>query len=111
MGVALEPIYLGEDHAVKWGDSATNGAYAVGTGFLNSATVTYALKTAAGATIATGTCSYVAASNGNYRGTIESSALTALVLGALYTLEITLVQGSLDGFRRLHLEARYRGQT
>ena len=98
------PIYIGSDHDVTY-----EGAYGGG-GYLNSATVTFALKDSAGTTVSggTGTLSYVAASSGNYAGVIQSSVTSLLTNRANYTLEITFVQSAFDDFRRLPLRACYR---
>lgn len=103
-------IYIGEDMAVRWtGATLTSGTTGAET-YANSATVTYALKTAAGAAVASGTgaLTYIAASNGNYIGVIESSVTGTLTPGAAYVLELTLAEGDYNGFRRLPLRARYR---
>lgn len=88
------PIPIGGDYY-----ALLSGAQDSGDGsFLNSATVTFALYTAAGVAVpgASGTASYVAASNGNYRGTIESTATVTLTVGARYQIRFVLTQGSID---------------
>ena len=106
-------LYIGEDLTVTWtGASVTvNGT----TSYLNSATVTYAITDAAGTAVSggTGTLSYIAASNGNYEGTIESTVLTAsnFTVGRTYLLDITLVQSGYNGFRRLECRAAIRGNA
>ena len=105
-------LYIGEDFRVTLtGLSYTTDAGAVA--YLNAATVTYALKSAAGAAIAggTGSLSYVAASNGNYAATGNKAVTLLLSDGALYFLEVTIAEGGRDGFRRLALRALYRGAT
>lgn len=103
-----EPIYIGCDHNVTltgMRDAAT-GAY------LNTGTATWTLKDASGTQISTGSLSYVAASNGNYLGVIEStdqgSGLTEL---ATYYVYIAFTQGNYDDERRLTCEARYREEN
>jgi hypothetical protein len=99
-----EPIFINADNEVSWTGATANGSY------LNSATVTYALKTITGATVSggTGTLSYVAASNGNYLGTIESTVTTLLTEGTVYLLQITLSQSSYNDFRQLEVVGTYR---
>jgi hypothetical protein len=107
-----ELIHIGEDRNVWWegatGTSSTTGA----TGFLNAASITYALKTAAGASVASGTGSltYITGSDGNYVGAIQSTVTSALTAGALYHLEITLVSSPYNGFRVVKMRAKYRGR-
>lgn len=70
--------------------------------YLNSGTCTYALYLApttpggsrTAVTGGTGTLSYVAASNGNYRGVIESTITGTLTKGLPYDVVITFVQGN-----------------
>lgn len=106
-----EPLYIGEDHNHRWGTNATDGAKddLAGT-YLNAAVVTWALKDAAGVLVTggTGTLAYVAASNGNYLGVIQSTVTALLTVGQTYYLETTLVQGDFNAFRRLPFQARYR---
>lgn len=99
-------IYIAADRTVTYSGASAGGSY------LNSATVTYSLKDATLTTVSggTGTLSYVAASNGNYSGTIESTVTSTLTAGEKYYLDITLVSGSYDDFRRLELYAEYRGE-
>ena len=101
---------VGGDATVKWtgatGTSATTGAGV----YLNSATVTYALTTATGAAVSggTGTLSYVAASNGNYVGVIESAVTSTLTPGAVYYLTLTLVQSPYNDERVYRCRANHR---
>lgn len=63
------------------------------------ATVTFTLKTMAGVAVAGATnvaMAYVAASNGKYQGTLDSTV--ALTTDTSYTLEITAASGSRNGF-------------
>lgn len=105
--MAVTPIYIAADHAVTYESAYAGGSY------LNSGTCTFVLKDADGATVAStsGAASYVAASNGNYAGVIESTALGSLTVGALYYLEITFAQSSYNDFRRIPLKAQYREKT
>lgn len=92
--MASEPIVIGSD----W-YATLNGAQDSGTGdYLNTATVTAAVYSAAGAAVSGGgvTLTYVAASNGNYRGTLESTVTALLTAGAAYEVRYTLSQGNYD---------------
>lgn len=93
---------IGCDETVTWTGASAGGSY------LNSATVTYSLKTATGTTLGTGTLSYTAASSGDYAGTIESTVTALLSEGVVYYVEYTLVSGSYNDFRRREFVARYR---
>lgn len=92
--------------------------------YLNAATITYTLTSVVGTTTVggmtvpgttvsggTGTLSYVAASNGNYTGTIDKAVTSLLSDGSKYYLYTPIAEGSRDGFRRLELRAEYRGAT
>lgn len=85
-------IRRGSDH-----DITVTGLYG-GTGYLNSATVTYELLDAAGTAIAggSGTLDYTAASNGDYAGVMESTVTETLTPGARHTLIYTAVQGQFN---------------
>lgn len=86
-----EVIYVGNDNAVQVvGLADLDGVY------VNAATVTARLQTAAGVDVAGQTwpltLAYVAASDGLYRGILESALV--LTEGAAYRLEISAVSGS-----------------
>lgn len=102
------PLYIGEDHYVRFfgaNDSADSS-------YLNSATVTFTLKTTADVTVSGPTpMDYIAASNGNYRGILDSAVTSGLTLDAGYYLYIDFDQGNYEGKRRLTCVASYRGQT
>ena len=105
----MDPIYLSADHYVEYldaRDSADDTA-------LNSATCTYALTTAAGVAVSggTGTLTYVAASSGNYRGTIESTVTATLTAGSRYKVVITFSQGLYQDSRTLWYRAGVRGAS
>ena len=99
--------YIGCDmtESIEW--------LSVGGSYLNSATVTYALKDAAGTTLpgGTGSYSYTAASDGDYTATIEGTVTALMTAAAEYWLEVTIVSGSYNDFRRLRRVAAYRGRT
>lgn len=98
-------VHVGEDNLIEW-DKLTLASNA---SYVNNATVTFALKSEAGATLATGSLSYVAGSNGKYQGTLDRAAV-ALVAGTLYYLELTATRGADDGFRRIRSLARYHAE-
>lgn len=75
--------------------------------FINDATVTGVLKDAAGSTVQSITFAYVAASDGNYRGTITAAA--NLVATYAYELTVTATAGSLQKQRTLAFPARKAG--
>ena len=105
-------LYIGEDHTLRW-DGASKTVAGVTT-YLNSATVTYAITDAAGTAVSggTGTLSYVAASDGDYEGTIESSVVTAanFAEGRTYFVNVTLSESTFNGYRRLVCRVAYRGE-
>ncbi len=91
-----------------------SGARDAATGsFLNAATVTYGLYTSAGVLVpsGTGTLTYVAASDGNYRGVIESTVTSTLTTGQAYYALITLVQSAYDFQTRIDFQAVAPGQA
>lgn len=100
-------LYVSSDTPIRW-DAMTLGE---GGAFVNDATVTWALKDAAGAAVsgATGTMSYVALSNGRYDGVLESTV--TLIVGATYYLEVTAVSGGANGFRRVECVAQYQDES
>ncbi|AMV25537.1 hypothetical protein VT84_14155 [Gemmata sp. SH-PL17] len=106
--MAANVIFIGSDHVVAWEGATGDGTY------LNAATVGYALLDAGGTAVTvsgtpvTGTLDYVADSNGDYRGTIESTVTGTLRNGAQYLLDVTLVQAPFDDKRRLRVYASYR---
>ncbi len=99
-------LWIAADHDVFYSD-ARNAAGA----YLNSGTCTWELLDSASASVATGTLSYVAASDGDYEGTIPSTVTDDLTEDSLYYLEITFQDGAYDDFRRLQLRAAYRRLT
>ena len=97
-------IFIGADF-----DLGYEGAQAaLSEAYLNSGTCTYQLKSSAGTVVGSGTLSYVAASDGNYRGTIESTVTATLTEDSLYYLEITFADSGYNDFRRFQLRAAYR---
>lgn len=102
----LTLIYIGADMDVTYSGAriASTDAY------LNTGTCTYALKTSSGAAVSggTGTLSYVASSDGDYAGVIDTIVTAALTEGSNYLLDITFVDGAYNDFRRIRLRAVYR---
>lgn len=102
-------LYVAEDNAITL-TGLTNRNTAA---YVNDATVTYSLRTAAstspgtGTELASGTLAYVAASSGNYRAVLESSAAT-LAPGTAYYLWVAVSSSTLNGTRRLRCVAQYR---
>lgn len=100
-------LYVGEDMAIQMIGlrDAITGSY------VNDATMTYTLKTAAGVAVTGASAismAYVAASDGNYRGTMDAAVSGTLTNETVYYLEIT-VSGSV--FRRIKCKAEYRGAS
>ena len=98
-------LYPSNDNLVTWDamTRASDGAY------VNDATVTMTLKTAAGVAVSGAenvSLPYVAASNGKYQGAIESTV--ALITDASYRLEVTAVSGARNGFVSLDCVTRTR---
>lgn len=102
----MDPLYLGEDHNIKWDGAIDEEAAS----YLNTATVTFELQDTAGTAITGGggTCSYVAASDGDYLGVLESSA--SVTLGTRYVCVVTLVQGNYNAKRYIRLVCKQRGK-
>lgn len=106
-----EALIIGADNPVEldrlfdaWDAANIDGSKK----WINDATVTFTLKSGsyAGSTIASGTLSYVAGSNGKYRGVIEDDV--ALIDGTTYYEEVTADCGAdrIQKFRCKRL-ARY----
>lgn len=98
--VASSIIGIGNDVSVM-----LTGAYDEGAeGYLNAATVTFTVYGSNGTTAIAGptAMTYIAASNGDYRGVLESSIVDALVTagtmvpGNAYRVKVRLVSGMLD---------------
>jgi hypothetical protein len=97
-------LRIGEDNTFTW-----SGAVHTSTGlYVNSGTGSWELKSASNLSLKTGTLSYVAASNGDWRGTLDKVDAAGLTEGGRYYLELTLSDGAgADGFRRLTCVAWY----
>jgi hypothetical protein len=80
--------------------------------YINSATVSFRLKDAEGATIqGPTTMSYVAASDGRYEGVITAVNTATLDPNAVYAVEITATFTGFTLFRKLSCVARYRSNN
>lgn len=100
-----EPIYIGCDHRLSYTRARSDGSY------LNTGTCTYVLTAeAGGASIASGTLSYVTGSNGDYVATVDGGDLDGLTEDATYKAVITFttVAGH-DDVRTVYYTARRRG--
>lgn len=106
-----EVMYLKCDNNVKYAGAADADSAA----YLNTLTVTYALKTESDTTVTggTGSLTYQTASNGNYLGTIDStvmvldSAVPFTTTGSFF-LEITASGSGYSDFRRIPFTVTYR---
>lgn len=107
MATAADVYYISSDMTEKITGLSAGGSY------LNTATITYALKNAIGDTLVggTGSYTYTAASNGNYTAPIESTVTTLMSEGATYYLHVTIVSGNYNAFFRLERWANYAGPT
>lgn len=90
-------LFAGNDALLRW----TGAANSVTGAYLNAATVTAQLydenDDPKGDPV---TLDYVAGSNGNYLGVLESSVIDAhFAVGDRYELVVTLVQGGVNGRR------------
>lgn len=102
--MAIDPLYIGADM-----DLGYSGAVpAAGGSYLNSGTCTYELKDSDEEIVASGSLAYVALSDGNYAGVLESTVTEDLTADAPYSLEITFTQAGYNDFRRIPLRAAYR---
>ena len=103
------PIYITSDGRVRWDRlrDARDETY------VNNATVTFSLTTAAGAAVhasATGvSMPYVASSDGRYQGILPKAAADLLVDGTGYVLTLTATRGGYSVIRKLICKARYQG--
>lgn len=79
--------------------------------FLNSATVTAQVKDAAGTNVGGAiTFVYVAASDGDYNGSIPNATALLLTDGDPYTLEITIIDSGLKSFIKVVRTAKYKDE-
>jgi len=100
----MEVILIGNTAAVELTGlrDEVSGAY------VTDASVVATLKTRLGVTIGTATLEYVAASNGNYRGSFADDI--ALTAGQIYVVDVHVDAGSgLGANWRQERKAVYRG--
>lgn len=100
-------IYVASDTLIEWDKAAkaSDGTY------LNAATVSYQLTDLAGNNIsgASGSMSYVTASDGRYQGVLDSTV--SLTDGQEYWILITLTSaGGIGSARKVRCVARYAGE-
>lgn len=100
-------LYIGNDQTIE----VTGLIDEVSGSYLNGATVTASVKTLAGANVSGQSMpialSYVAASNGNYRGTLEDGLV--LTDGTFYVIEVSADAGSdLIALWHKQVPAQYR---
>ncbi len=110
--MAIMNVYISEDTLIEFSGmkDASDDTY------INDSTGTWELSTydngEPGTSLATGSLSYVAASNGNYQGTIDKGdPSTALTEDTRYILEATVASSGRDGFRRIEVWAIYHSST
>jgi hypothetical protein len=106
-------IHINEGNTLVWeGLSDENKTHSDATRWLNNATITAQIKDREGTVvIANIALSYIASSNGVYRGTITKAQVATLIDGNKYFVEMTaVVTGFEDGFRRFEVRARYHGR-
>jgi hypothetical protein len=106
--MSVELISIGSDVMVRLDKlkNASTDAY------INSATVSFRLKDADGATIqGPTTMAYIASSDGRYEGVITAANSGTLSVNAAYSVEITATASGLTLFRKLSCVARYRSTS
>lgn len=102
--MAISPLYIGNDL-----DLTATGMSIASTGaYLNAATVTWSLTDAEGTEFGTGTLSYVADSDGDYAGVVESTVTSELEDGGEYVLTVTFAEGSYNAAWQYKIFACYR---
>lgn len=99
----MEPLPINSDYLLMLSGLSAGGVA------LNAATVSYALKNAAGTTIGSGSLAYLAATDGDYSATVPASTTALLVEGQLYTFFVTITQGGYTDHRSLNVRAYLRG--
>jgi len=99
------PLYINEDIVVI----LSNLLNTITQEYDNGATVSAQLTNAVGVNIGTAvTMSYVASSNGKYRGIIPDSSTSTLTDELIYYLEITITSSTINGFRKIRCKGKYR---
>lgn len=105
--VSPSKLTIGDDVLVRLDKAklASDGSY------VNSGSGTWELFDTDGTTsLASGSLSYVASSNGRWHGTIPSTITEDLAEGSIYKLTITFTNGlGADAYRVIYYEAGYHG--
>jgi hypothetical protein len=96
-------IYIAADMNVDY-----EGAQDADGNFLNAGTCTWTLYESDGTLIATGSLTYVAASDGDYRGVIQSTTTDDLEADVPYYVVVTFVEDGFNDSRRIDTFAAYR---
>ena len=105
-------IFINEGNTLFWeGLSDENKPHSDPTRWINTATVSAAVKNEAGNEVISGiTLAYVTGSNADYRGTVTKAQAATLTEETKYFVEMTAsANGFEDGFRRFEVRARYHG--
>ena len=98
-------IYFGNDTLIE----VTGLQNAVDDSYLNAATVSAVVKDLSGTEVVSSqSLSYVSASSGNYRATVDQALFASLTRGAQYVVEITAAESGIDGFWRIPVLVDYR---
>ena len=96
-------LYIGSDKRVNLTSLEGDGVA------LTTATVTWSLTDMSGEVIGTG--SLTLSSGSTYTGVIESTVTDQLEANTDYLLDVTIVQGAYNDFRRVVCGAAYRAET
>lgn len=105
--MATEYIYIGADMSLEYKTARIKNDDDTYT-YLNSGTCTWKLLDEARSEISNGTLSYVAASNGKYTGTIESTVTNLLTRYKAYFIIITFAQTVYNDEREIRCIADLR---
>ena len=96
-------LFIGNDNTIELDGLYDN----VSAGYVNDATLSLVIRDLEGTLISTVSMSYVATTNGNYRGNIEEDIV--IVAGEVYALTITATaSGDRVGSWRAQKSAKYR---
>lgn len=106
MSAATGNLYVDNDNTILLEDLYDT----VAADFIDDATVTWVLTDTAGATVASGSLTYVATTDGTYRGNIEEDE--DLTAGAVYELTVTAAaSGDRNGEWNCKYTAKKRQNT
>lgn len=105
------PLYLESDNNV----GVTGVMDERTSAYLNAGTMTYSISSIStpSVVITSGSCTYVAASNGNYLGVVDATVMTTLNFseGCLYYIKYVFVEGNYNRTWRLESVAQYGSDT